>query len=75
METEATEAQYVTFAEITRETGLTPRKINYRVAADRIPVYVSAEDRRKRMIAVNDLARLVEIREVRPASRRDRTAA
>lgn len=72
MEAKATKAQYLTFAEVAKETGLTPRKINYRVAADRIPVYVSAEDRRQRMIAAQDLVKLVE---VRPAPRRETTAA
>lgn len=64
MATDVTPAQYVTFAEIAKTTGLTPRKINYRVVADRIPVYIDSRDRRKRMIEARDLAKLVEVRSV-----------
>lgn len=62
MTADSNHEEYISFSEITEQTGLTYRMIAYRVGVDRIPVFIDPGDRRKRVIRKEDMHRLTERR-------------
>ena len=63
---------YVPYRKVLELAGFSKRTLNQRILREGIPTYVDARDRRRRLINVQDLAKLVE---VRPARRGEKTAA
>lgn len=67
-----TEQTFLPYTEVMARTGLSKRTINERVLSEGITTYIDGRDRRRRLIAVNDLPKLIE---TRPAPRRAEQSA
>ena len=57
-------SKYVDVREAVQRTGLTRRTFDRRLASGEVPVYRSPQDRRRRLIAVEDLPKLTAIEQI-----------
>lgn len=53
--------KFIRATEVERRTGLSSRSLDRRLAAGEIPTYRDPLDRRRRLIAVEDLDRLLNV--------------
>ncbi len=67
---ETPQRQLITYREAAQRAGLTERTMKDRLRESGIPRYKDGVDRRYRLLDVDDLPRLIEVRPVEPETAR-----